>query len=353
MSETLIRQWQMLRLLPRMPKMLSTPDIHSALLAAGFSVTARTVQRDLENLQSQWLSLESDTDGRAHLWAWSRDALPLDTPRLSTSEALTFLMTEEHLRDLMPASTLAQMKHYFELARQRLGLVLPRFGAANAAERATSVESNWRAKVRVLPSNQPLLMPAVNNEALAVVQEALLRDVQCELTYLKRDASSPDVYPIHPLGLVQRGLLLYLVCTIKSYADIKLLAVHRIQAAKQLTHAAKTPAGFSLDAYIASGALGWSSASEAIVLKLRMTADVAVHLRETALSDDQIVEQASDVSNDWILVTASVQLTQQLVWWLRGFGDAVEVLEPLALRSQMRETAQRMATHYGSSSGTH
>lgn len=347
MSDTLQRHWQILRLLPRLPKMISTPDIHRALLEAGFQIDIRNVQEDMKALQKSWSQLETEASGRTKLWAWSRDALPMDTPRMTPSEALTFLMTEEHLRGVMPASTMVQMKRYFDLARQRLGLAVPRAGAATKAELKTTVETNWRDKVRVLPSNQPLLAPAVSlscQDAQAAVQEALLLGLQCEVIYLKRDAAAPDEYPIHPLGLVQRGQLAYLICTIKSYSDIKLLAMHRLQSAKLTAHKATRPAGFTLDAYIATGALGWNSASEAIVLKARFAAATAVHLRETPLSQDQVM---TDESDGYALVTASVQLTQQLMWWLLGFGDAVEVLEPLALRTQMQGTVRRMAAHYG------
>jgi predicted DNA-binding transcriptional regulator YafY len=351
MSDTLDRHWQILRMLPRLPKMISTPEIHRALVNAGFSITVRNVQKDMELLKLKWLGLEGDTSGRANLWAWSRDVLPMDTPRMSPSEALTFLMTEEHLRGVMPASTLAQMQRYFDLAKQRLGLAAPRAGEVTQAERQTVAETDWRAKVRVLPSTQPLLSPAISvecMEAQAIVQEALLKDMQCDVVYLKRDATKPDEYRIHPLGLVQRGQLVYLVCTIKTYSDIKLLALYRLQSAKLTAHKVNRPADFNLDAYIATGALGWGSASggvgETIVLKASFVAATAVHLRETPLSSDQII---TGEASGFALLTASVQLTQQLVWWLLGFGDTVEVLEPKTLRSQMRETVQRMAANYG------
>jgi predicted DNA-binding transcriptional regulator YafY len=307
-----------------------------------YDLTRRTIERDLKELAKSF-SLDVDVSQRPQLWSWSADALPLDLPLMSQSEALTLLMTKEHLKPIMPASTMTQMTRYFGLAEQRISGRVDVIPKALSKAKPALPESNWRAKVRVLPSNQPLLTPEVKTDALAVVQEALLRDLQCELVYLKRDATKADEYPIHPLGLVQRGLLLYLVCTIKSYADIKLLAVHRIQSAKLSAHVAKAPTGFSLDAYIATGALGWNSASEAIVLKARFAAATAVHLRETPLSKDQVM---TDESDSHALVTANVQLTQQLVWWLLGFGDAVEVLEPLALRTQMRETAQRMVANY-------
>jgi predicted DNA-binding transcriptional regulator YafY len=336
MSETLSRQWQMLQLIPRSPKSVSVARIHTDLQAKGYVVTRRTVERDLLELQDRF-SLEVDASQRPQLWSWEARSLPLDLPHMSQSEALTMLMAREYLQPIMPASTLVQMARYFDLAQQRIN--------GDAANGKRIPEANWRAKVRVLPSSQPLLSPKVNSDALANIQEGLLRNLQCEVTYQGRDASAPDEYAIHPLGLVQRGLLLYVVCTIKSYSDIKMLAAHRIQAATLSAHTSKTPDGFSLDAYIATGAFGWDSDSQSITLKARFSAEAAVHLRETPLSKDQVI---TDESNGLVLVTASVQLTQQLVWWLLGFGDGVEVLEPLALRTQMHETARLMAARYES-----
>lgn len=105
----------------------------------GFQIDIRNVQEDMKALQKSWSQLETEASGRTKLWAWSRDALPMDTPRMTPSEALTFLMTEEHLRGVMPASTMLQMKQYFDLARQRLGLAVPRAGAATKAELQTGV----------------------------------------------------------------------------------------------------------------------------------------------------------------------------------------------------------------------
>ena len=83
MSDTLKRHWQILRLLPRLPKMISTPDIHRALLEAGFQIDIRNVQEDMKALQKSWSQLETEASGRTKLWAWSRDALPMDTPRMT------------------------------------------------------------------------------------------------------------------------------------------------------------------------------------------------------------------------------------------------------------------------------
>lgn len=47
-----------------------------------------------------------------------------------------------------------------------------------------------------------------------------------------------------------------------------------------------------------------------------------------------------------VKVAATVRETLQLRWWLQGFGDAVEVLAPPALRQQQAETAHRLAVRY-------
>lgn len=45
-------------------------------------------------------------------------------------------------------------------------------------------------------------------------------------------------------------------------------------------------------------------------------------------------------------VTASVHNSLQLRWWLRGFGAAVEVLEPVELREAFRAEAEELARRY-------
>jgi len=61
------------------------------------------------------------------------------------------------------------------------------------------------------------------------------------------------------------------------------------------------------------------------------------------LSDDQTITEQPDGR---MLVTATVQDTSELRWWLLGFGDGVEVLKPLKLRKHFVEIAANMASTY-------
>ena len=63
---------------------------------------------------------------------------------------------------------------------------------------------------------------------------------------------------LHPLGLIQRGKILYLVATAFSYSDIRLYALQRINVAEQLEDNIDKPVNFSLQHYIDSGAAEFS-----------------------------------------------------------------------------------------------
>ncbi len=68
---------------------------------------------------------------------------------------------------------------------------------------------------------------------------------------------------------------------------------------------------------------------------------------ETRLAADQVVE---DEGNDHFRLTATVNDTAQLHWWLLSFGSKVEVLEPAGLREEMANQAYWMNRMYAGAS---
>ena len=80
-----------------------------------------------------------------------------------------------------------------------------------------------------------------------------------------------------------------------------------------------------------------------IKLEAEFFRHVAIHLRESPISDDQVIE---DVDEDNVLLRATVPDTLELRLWLKSFGDEVAVLEPAALRQEFREMAENLTTYY-------
>lgn len=328
--ETLQRHWQTLSRIPRSPLTITASEIRDYLEDEGFNVTKRTVERDLHSL-SVMFPLDLNETSRPYGWSWSRDGASFDLPGMSVSESLTVMMAKGHLCQVMPASTLNQMAPYFRQAEQKLD-----------ALSGHSTLATWFDKVRIVPPTQPLLAPQIDEAVLSTLQEALLQDRQCAITYQRKVGGSVDEYPINPLGLVQRGVVLYLVCTIKNYSDLRILAVHRVQSATMLEAPVIRPEGFSLDAYLSSGAFGWMS-NVTVLLEVLFTPDAGAHLYETPLSADQTITIQEDGR---LKVRATLQQNHQLIWWLLGFGADAEVIAPIELREQIANKHRSAANRY-------
>jgi predicted DNA-binding transcriptional regulator YafY len=329
--DTLLRQWQMLRIIPRYPHKITAKLLLEKLLAERFDVTKRTVERDLIAL-SEMFPLVSDERDRPYGWSWSKDAPVFNLPGLSHHEALTLAMVEQHLNNLLPASTLSQLQPYFKAARQHLSNI-------PQTQRARS----WLNKVRSVPTTQPLLPPNIKPTVQHTVYEALLGDKQIEIKYLKRGEEKAVDYRIHPLAAVQRGTVTYLFCRLFDYEDFRTLALHRIQSASILEDAAKIPAGFSIDDEINKGRFGFGEGKQ-IRLEAVFYNGSGDHLFETALSSNQTLTEQADGS---LTLNATVADTPQLAWWLLGLGDGVEIVKPASLRKTLASTIAKMHAIYG------
>lgn len=63
----------------------------------------------------------------------------------------------------------------------------------------------------------PLLPPAIDGQVLNIIQSALLDDKQVKVVYSGVWAEEAKTLVLHPLGLIQRGKILYLAATAFSY----------------------------------------------------------------------------------------------------------------------------------------
>ena len=113
-------------------------------------------------------------------------------------------------------------------------------------------------------------------------------------------------------------------------------------SAKMLDDEARKPAEFNIDREV-ERAQGMGGSGEPIGLVLRFYRPAGVHLIETRLSTDQLTVDEDDYH---FRLTATVNDTAQLRWWLLSFGSKVEVLEPEDLREEMKQNAYWMNRMY-------
>lgn len=121
--------------------------------------------------------------------------------------------------------------------------------------------------------------------------------------------------------------------------------IHRMKSVTLLERKAVAPAGFSLQGYIDSGEFGYPVGGM-IKLKALFAAKTAQHLYESGISANQKLTEKPDGK---VLLEATVRDDVQLRWWLKGFGDNIEVVGPKRLREEFVEMALRLAGLYSSS----
>jgi predicted DNA-binding transcriptional regulator YafY len=178
-------------------------------------------------------------------------------------------------------------------------------------------EREWLSKVRVVSTTQPLLPPKIAPGVFDEVGNALYANQWLAVDYKNQNGKTTRT-DVMPLGLAQQGPRLYLVCRFSGYDNERTLALHRIISAKASTLTFVRPADFDLQAYDDEGRFGFGN-GQLIKLTFCITQGAGFHVLESPLSKDQ---QAKPIK-DGYEITATLVQTEQLEWWLRGFGEQV------------------------------
>lgn len=328
--ETAARYLAMLSHIPRRPYKVTTTELAEKLATEGFAIEVRSIQRDLNKLSAHF-ALQGD-NSRPAGWCWTEAGPRRSFPHMDLSTALTHELLALHLAPVLPRKLLAQLEPSFQEARQVL------------SHMAASPLGKWSRRIAVVPPWQQLLPAQIAEGVVDVVYEALLAGRRFEADYLKPDADTPKRRLFNPQGLVYQQGVLYLVASLFDYDDPRLFALHRMKNAELLEDPAKTLAGFDLSRYIANERALDIPLGRTIQLELRITKWLAGYLGERRLSHDQTI---SPIRGDArFRLHATVPETEQLHWWLRSFGPALEVMKPAALRRRMANEADVLAAMY-------
>lgn len=305
--ETVLLAVELLRRIPRGRKVTAS-ELHRQLKDAGIDRDLRTIQRQLEML-SEHFEIERDDRSKPYGYRWLEQAKALAVPNLTPQESLLLQLAQEHLKNLLPARMMKSMEGFFNQAKRNLG-----------SESSARLEREWPGKVRVVATSQPLLPPKIVPGVFEVVSEALYSNHWLHLDY-RNSGGKRNKIEVMPLGLVQQGPRLYLVCRYRGYDNERNLALHRILSAEMSTLTFDRPKAFDLKKYDDDGRFGFGQ-GEKIRLTFRITRGAGLHLLESPLASDQ---QVVDLEDGRLEITATVIDSAMLDWWLRGFGDAVSV----------------------------
>lgn len=324
----LLRWDLILGLLPSKDNALNTETIYQRVIEQGISLSKRTIQRDLEDLEKEYPHVHSYIQGNTNFW-WANKSLS----RLSLlpTDAMNLVMIMDHATRFGMAAQVEKLKTLQDYARSLLK------GNRPAHDCSNNVISNTRF-VTLAPS-------AVKADVLVVIQQALLDGYCVKVDYLKRGADNTKEMFLKPLGLSYQDSNIYLSCIFKGLpaGRIAALPLHRFLAARTTFENMPAPEQYDIKSIDAQKSLIDLKSDTPVTLKLRLSKALYERLQENALTPDQKLEASTD--GTWLL-TGSLHLSQGLDLWLLSQGEHLEVLEPIALREQIAATVKRMHELY-------
>lgn len=331
-NATLLRQWAMLMAIPREPAMRTVQDIQLRLRDEGHDIDVRTIQRDLNRLSGIFgFTCQADTGGRTQHWFFPKAFRTISVPEMPAVAALALLVARDQSNGLIPPVVVSLLKPYFHTADEVLDREIQK-GL-----------NTWKDRVRIVRPGPAVRLPEVRDEILQAVYDALLKGRQLSVSYRARGASEAKDQLLHPLGLVSKSGMLYLVALTWNYDSPRQYALHRIESAAVMTDEARRPPEFNLDDY-AGREFGYPVGNKKIRLRMLMDEGVAQYVIECPLAEDQSVIE----TEDGVEIRATVDDTAELRWWLRSYGDEVEVLAPVKLRREMAANSRSVAEIYAS-----
>jgi len=221
--DTLLRQWEMLALIPRYPKSIRTDDLYQALLGRSHPVTKRTVERNLTDL-SVIFPLTTETVGRTNLWSWAKGSAAMQLPGMTAEEAMVFHLAKLHLERLLPASMVQSLRPYFLTAQ----LTLRALDSGNAKRRLLD-------RVRIVGRGSGPVPAKVSSHVKETILRGLLEQKKVSLTYVDPDSDVESQRTVVSVqGLVQRMLVVLVVVTMERKSQPLSLRLHRIATARLL-----------------------------------------------------------------------------------------------------------------------
>ena len=319
-QETSIRLIKLLTYIPKYPAKRSLSNFKEHLESLGYEVTDRTIQRDLLMLE-KYFPLLCDDRNPPYGWSWQEDAKEINLSAMDKVEALSLSLAEKYLEPLMPIENYERIRNLFDRANNTL----------ESSEQ--SQLKKWRDRVRVLPQSQRLEPPLINQEVQSNIYDALLNREQLDVQYLKANSKLAKKRTVNPLGIVLMGIVHRLICTMDpDFKIIRHLPLHRFKTANANGETSIEPENFDIDDYLDKESLSFLRTEKKIKIELLFRGNTGFHLSETPVSKDQ---KYKEEKNGKIRISGTVADTEQLRWWILGFGENVEVIKPSTLRDEI------------------
>ena len=297
-------------------------------LAELAGVSRRTIFRDLELLDRAGIRFVYDRETRRY----SAEQTTLLRPvTLTHPEALALMLGIRQLLSsrLMPDESVAAS------AGLKLESMLP------PAIRDYCGPLLERIEIRGDPASEPESIL----QAIAVLQSALVNETKVRVQYDSYFEGKVINEVLHPyrLAYIHRGW--YLIAFNETNCDVRTYKVERILSLKVLDVSYTIDPAFDLEDYFGNAWL-MIRGDKRYHVKVRFLKKVAANVDEIVWHKTQQTTYEADGS---LLFEVDVDGIEEISWWILGYGDQAQVLEPPELRRLLAQRVRRMHAYYDKS----
>jgi len=300
-------------------------------IEAEFEVSRRTAERMRDAVARTFPQVETIPDGRERRWKLPHGALRglLDPTAPELAELET---AARRLRDEGAAPERAALLE--ALAGKLRAAMRPEALRRADADLELLMEAEGTL---VRPGPRPVLPEGV----LPLLREAILASRELRLAYRRRGAAAPTARIVQPLGLLH-GARPYLVGRVRGTpGEPTLFRLDRMESVEVLESAFVRETGFNLAAF-AARAFGVFQ-EQPVSVCLRFAPEAAGDARRFHFHATQAVEALPDGG---VLVRFTAGGRLEMCHHLATWGEAVEVVEPDALRRELAAWAGKAARHH-------
>lgn len=327
-TEAIRRGFSILGSVSRSP--MSSRDIFQRLYDDGFNVSIRTIERDLSRLPDIFPSL-IEVDDKSKPFTYRQPINARKYSAMNPTEAICLELAFSFLNPILPKKTLDPINPYLKEADAVLN------------ENHAKKYKNWKDKVLTINEGLQLQSANVTQKVINNIHEALWDEKVVIAKYHSRTKKYADNYKIHPAGLVYRGRIIYLICSFDDNPNkIVYLPLQRFKSIEILPEEKSFHHGKKV-ANLVKDLLGFKLNNKKLKVKLKFSKMAGAHLFETPLSKKQTIKETKD---GFFMVEDEVIDNMELRYWIRAFGDEVEVVRPKTLRDEFTKLSKRLRKKY-------
>lgn len=295
-------------------------------LATACDVSRRTVFRDIESLREAGVPIEFDASDQKYR---IDDSHFLQPTNLTLEEALSIALMARRADRLERESILAAAVG----AAEKIEASLPPAMQDRLREVAESID--------FLPA--PANPLAEKGEVYRTLMRASVERRMVRVHYDCLTEFRAFISDFHPYHLLFQERSWYVIGYSERHEEVRTLNLGRIDTADLLEKPFDRPEGFSVKKHLRNAWRLIADEGPDSHIHLRFSSIVARNVAEVIWHPTQKCEFADDGSLDYY---ATVSGIREILWWILGYGDQVEVIEPERLRTQVARRLRAAADRY-------